>query len=1004
MTATTYPKRLIEVNLPIKDISIHARREKSIRHGHMSTLHLWWARRPLAACRAVLCASLWPDPADEDCPQSFRDAAANVLSDFAEKVQTDRQVAELCASHWTRWRSTDKSRFCANDPAAWLDMRHALLDFIADFANWDASSVVPFLEAARALTQAAHLTTGSHAPRPVVADPFAGGGTIPLEAIRIGADAIGLDLNPVAVILSKVLIEYVPRFGSQLADRVREWGVWVGRNAGKELSQLYPLTRDGRVPVAYLWARTIRCEGPACGRQVPLLRSSILGKRGSRQISFDVTRMDHADGPILVGTRPATGTIRLGKVACPWCGFTTPVERLREQLRVNRGGADTATLLCVVREAPSGGRGYEVPSTEDLLAVEQAQKQCRILAAEKPDLFPSEPTPPDGNGTLGGGYRTRKYGIERYDDFFTARQRLALVTLIKWLKRAAESAPKDELLEATITCVALAIDRMVNYSSSLCTWVPSGEFVGHTFGQGHSLPMRSDFAEVFPFSETTGGWAGAVEWVAKVCVQASRGLAFAGKSLLASADQSPLPDDSVSAIVTDPPYYDSVPYGELADFFYVWLKRGLGTLYPTLFSTTLVPKERECIVNLADQRPENGPRKDQTFFEKTMCQSLVEARRVVEPYGVCVIVFAHKSTAGWEAQLQAVIDAGWVVTGSWPIDTERSTRLRAMRSAALGSSVHIVCRPRSESSADSGAWRSVLAELPIRIHEWMPRLAEEGVVGADAIFACLGPALEIFSRYPRVEKASGEAVTLKDYLEEVWAAVAREALSIMFEGADASGLEEDARLTAMWLWTLGAGTSDSNGARTLAAEPDDEGGDDEEENGGAAKAAGGFLLEFDTARKIAQGLGAHLEKLADVVEVRGDKARLLTVSERAKWLFSKDANTTDETPTKGTTKTKPSKKQLGLFAEIEAAEKEGLLGSGGIPKVGKTTLDRVHQSMILFGAGRSEALKRFVVEDGVGKDGRFWKLAQSLSALYLSGSEEKRWVDGVLARKKSLGF
>lgn len=225
---------------------------------------------------------------------------------------------------------------------------------------------------------------------------------------------------------------------------------------------------------------------------------------------------------------------------------------------------------------------------------------------------------------------------------------------------------------------------------------------------------------------------------------------------------------------------------------------------------------------------------------------------------------------------------------------------------------------------------------------------------------------------------------------------------MMFEGADASGLEEDARLTAMWLWTLGAG---ANGPTTSGEDDadDTDGGEDDEETAAKTKAPSGFVLEFDAARKIAQGLGAHLEKLIDVVEVKGDKARLLAVAERAKSLFSKNADAADDAPAKGK-KNAASKKQLGLFAEVEAAEKEGLLGKHGVPKVGETTLDRVHQSMILFGAGRSDALKRFVIDEGVGKDVRFWKLAQSLSALYPPASDEKRWVDGVLARKKSLGF
>jgi putative DNA methylase len=452
-------------------------------------------------------------------------------------------------------------------------------------------------------------------------------------------------------------------------------------------------------------------------------------------------------------------------------------------------------------------------------------------------------------------------------------------------------------------------------------------------------------------------------------------------------------DDSVDLVATDPPYYAAIPYADLSDFFFSWLRRSLVGHHAELLGTSLVPKDEE-IVSLA-HRAAMYREKDNAWFEAQMGLACAEGRRVCVPQGLGVWVFANKETAAWEAMLGALIGAGWIVTASWPIDTESGNRLRAKDSAALASSVHLVCRPReypdgSVRADDVGSWRSVLTELPERIHEWMPRLAQEGVVGADAIFACLGPALEVFSQHSRVEKASGEVVTLAEYLEHVWAAVSKEALSLMFEDADATGLEEDARLTAMWLWTLSTGTNEE-------FEEVSEGEADDESSSGVAPS--GFPLEFDAARKIAQGLGAHLEQLSDVVEVKSGKARLLSVGERTKYLFGKAR--TEATDSKG--KTKASKKQLGLFAEIEAAEKEGLLGEAGIPKVGETTLDRLHQAMILFAAGRSDALKRFLV-DGAGTDSRFWKLAQSFSALYPAGSEEKRWVDGVLARKKSLGF
>lgn len=302
----SYPKRLIEVDLPIRRISAHARREKSIRHGHISTLHIWWARRPLAACRAVICAALWPDPADELCPQPFRDAVARLLPAFAEQVRRGGKLSSLCSEpSMKRWMRTTEGSWQASHPGSWFDMREALLDFIADFANWDASTVPAYLETARGLTQAAHEALGGlPGTRPLVVDPFAGGGAIPLEALRVGADAFASDLNPVAVLLNKVLLEYIPKYGNAeirmknadgkdvvfhgLAEAVRYWGNWVKVQAEAELTEFYPKDPDGATPIAYLWARTIQCEGPSCGFEVPLMRSLWLAKKQRGGVALSI--------------------------------------------------------------------------------------------------------------------------------------------------------------------------------------------------------------------------------------------------------------------------------------------------------------------------------------------------------------------------------------------------------------------------------------------------------------------------------------------------------------------------------------------------------------------------------------------------------------------------------------------------------------------------------------------------------------------------------------------
>jgi adenine-specific DNA methylase/O-acetyl-ADP-ribose deacetylase (regulator of RNase III) len=998
-----YPKRLIEVDLPIKRISAHARREKSIRHGHISTLHIWWARRPLAACRAVICASLWFDPTDENCPVDFREEARQVMRDWAD---VNLKLMTNDAESFNRFSGYKKNPTMLNSDE---ELRAALLDFIACFANWDNSTVPEFLETSRRLTESAHVAAGGEkGTRPLVVDPFAGGGAIPLEALRVGADTFASDLNPVPVLLNKVVLEYIPRYGQRLADEVRRWGAWVKEQAEKELAEFYPKDSDGATPIAFLWARTIQCEGPGCGAEIPLIKSLWLGKKPHNSWSLRLIpnhKLRRVDFEVVQGAKPSEvgqGTVRRGSAVCPCCGFTTPATSIRKQLAARNGGTSTARLFCVVtKRQGEQGRFYRLPNETDLEAVAKAETALSRKQRESEipfSLIPDEPLPPQG--TL--GFRVQLYGMKQWGHLFSPRQALVLATLNEKTRAVREQLKKLNnagLGEAVQAGLALNVDKMADYGSSLASWSSpaSQETVRGTFSR-QALAMVWDFAEAYPFVSSSGGWTHNLNFLTSPLEAESQCALSTGHVERASATCHPLPDDSVDAFVTDPPYYDAIPYADLSDYFIVWLKRSLeGSALADNFAS-LSQKDQECVVDEIKGH-------DAAFFERTMGEALAEGRRLTKPEGIGIVVFAHKSTQGWEAQIQAMIDAGWIITGSWPIDTEREGRVRANSSAALASSVHLVCRPREMPDgmlrvADIGDWRDVLRELPIRIHEWMPRLAKEGVVGADAIFACLGPALEVFSRYSRVEKASGEQVTLREYLEYVWAAVAKEALSLIFAGetdADVTGFEEDARLTAMWLWTLFAGAT-SNGDKQSAVDEDADDSDDEESSGKSAK-PGGFTLEYDAARKIAQGLGAHLEELTQLIEVKGDKARLLPVAERTKHLFGKEEA---EAPRRAA---KKKDKQAKLFDTLDDVEAEaGGWGEKSTPQLGDTVLDRVHQAMILFAAGRSDAMRRFLVDDGVGNDERFWRLANALSALYPAGGDEKRWVDGVLARKKGLGF
>jgi adenine-specific DNA methylase len=969
-----YPKRLIEVDLPIKKISEHARREKSIRHGHISTLHIWWARRPLAACRAVLCAALWPDPVDSFCPERFRIESIKILKNFYKQRFEEKNINNL------------------------EELRHALLNFIADFANWDNSTKKEYLDASRALTQVAHESLGGEpGSRPLVVDPFAGGGSIPLEALRIGADTFASDLNPVAVLLNKVVLEYIPKYGKKLADEIRKWGYWMNEEAEKELSEFYLKDTDGATPIAYLWARTIRCEGPGCGAEIPLIRSLWLAKKTHRSIALKLIPNPIekcVDFQIIENVNVSEigdGTVKRGSATCPCCGYTTPVALVRKQLKSKCGGTNDARLFCVVTtKATERGRFYRLPTKRDLEAVRKAGEELewRKKAHKGPlSLVPDEPS----NESNMFNNSAALYGMKTWEQFYTLRQLLTITTLIKIENKIDLHIHDDKLIVPIKTCLALLIDKIAQYNSSLCRWKPSGESLVDTFGR-QAFPMVWDFAEANVFGSASGDFIELLNWIIEMVTKTNTIQTKSASNVSRySATNHPLPDMSIQAFITDPPYYYSVQYAGLSDFFYVWLKRSLTNIHKDLFTRFLTAKDEEIIVSSPNQANAIGGKNNQ-FYQDNMTIALSEGHRIIQNNGISVIVFAQLQTTAWEAFVQSIINAGWVITGSWPIDTEMESRVIAKRQSVLGSSIHIVCRPRKKSSSslcadEIGNWRDILHELPTRIHEWMPRLKEENVVGADALFASLGPALEIFSRYSQVQKASGEIVTLKEYLEHVWTAVSKEALNMIFEGADATGFEEDSRLTAMWLWTLSTGENGLGEKRN----------DDLKELSMNGKNTV-FFLEYDAVRKIAQGLGVHLEELPNLVEIKGNKARLLPVSDRAKFLFGKEQ-------VKVRKKASKKDKQITLWGEISEKEKDiEELSIDGYSEPGKTILDQVHQSMILFAEGRSEALKRLIIEDNVGNDPRFWKLAQALSALYPKNTDEKRWVDGLMGRKKSLGF
>jgi putative DNA methylase len=1026
-------KRLAEVDFPIAAVSKHSVREKSIRHGHPSTLHLWWARRPLAACRAMLLALLLPDPADSNCPEDFKKEARKILAPLPVALAPDGE-----------------------------GLRKALLKFIGDFSNWDLSTSAVYLEAGRALVKAAH---GDEPP--LVVDPFAGGGSIPLEALRLGCEAFASDLNPVACLILKVMLEDMPRYGREkinvkkqsgeeveaegLAEALRIVGKEIKEKAEEELREFYPVESDGAKPIAYLWARTVRCEAPNCGGEIPLMRSFWLCKKPNRKraLRWEIKRQkEKGKNPEVVFEifEPKSekdvsfGTVTRAKATCLCCGTVLPPERVRAQLAAQGGGADAffdkkgiriggARLLAVVTLKPGEqGRHYRLPAVQDYQAVWKALNRIKEIldkweqgGRKDPCPFPDEPLPSKESHRAVGS-QLPLYRLKTWGDLFTARQKVAIGTLVR-LTMSLSTEP--ELKQP----LSLALTRAANAGCSLCRWHVTGEKHEGVYSR-QALPMVWDFSEGNPLSASTGGYEGAVEWVSRVADLWPK--SEPGQVEMADAANSSLPRESVAVWFTDPPYYDAIPYADLSDFFFVWLKRVLPN-HPLLRDPSnsrnpLTPKSAEAVQCEKVLTVEGKP-KDKDFYETAMARAFSEGRRILKEDGIGSVVFAHKTTKGWEALLSGMTKGGWTITGSWPISTEMGTRLNARETASLATSVHLVCRRRPED-APVGDWGDVLRELPNRVGNWMERLQGEGIRGADLVFACIGPALEIYSRYSKVVDAEDREIPLggdpeaiephkRGYLAYVWEAVGKAALEQVLGSAEAKegagALEEDARLTALFLWTL----QSTNGERKSEKEKgksekieeeeeqlrDDE--EDEEETSSKSK-KGGFTLVFDVVRRFAQPLGIRLPDWEGrIIETKKGVVRLLPVRERAKQLFGDQGTkvAADEIE-----KTQAEVLQLRLFPKNVESRGPEIKGRGrrragqqGVQisdkalrsRMEATTLDRVHAAMLLQSGGRTNAL-RALLKAEVERGPDFLRLANALSALYPKESEEKRLVDAML--------
>ncbi len=894
---TEAKKRLIEVNFPLKEVSEDSVREKQIRHGHISTLHIWWARRPLAASRATILAALLRD-----------------------------------------------------DPS----QREEYLQLIKDISPWKAvSKETPqsraLLERARKL-----VLDGNNGQPPKVLDCFAGGGAIPLEALRLGCESYALDYNPVAVLLNKAVLEYPQKFGKSivtkdvntghlgleaertvfpLLEEVKSWGSWILKEVQKELAPFYPNEKDGRIPVGYIWARTLPCQNAECGVEIPLLHHTWLATGEKTKVAFRLLP-DKKQKRIrfviaeegAIDFDPDLGTVSGAHVKCPMpdCGGTISDEKARELF--GKGMAKERLVAVVLHHPDTSGKSFRLAESADDVTFQNAARAIEVWRQKLATEWGVDPVPDETIVTERPSPNARglsaitRYEIGRWGELFNARQRLSLVVLAQKIREAHSrmlARNYDKILATAVsTYLALAADRVADYNSSLCTWSVEGGFVYHTFAR-QALAMVWDYFEINPISGSTGDWNSAIGWVERVlshCCSIDSG--STATVMQGSATSLRWQDSYFDAVITDPPYYDNVPYSDLSDFFYVWLKRSVGNLYPDLFATPLSPKSQEIVWH---QRHGGSYEAGKEFFEKEIAAAFREVHRVLKPEGIAVVVFAHKTTEAWEVILKALLAAGIYMTGSWPIHTEMETRKNAQETASLASSVYMVCRKRT--SKEVGEFPRVKTEIQTRIHEKLEKFWNEGIRGADFFMSAIGPAVEVFGRYERVEKLSGDTVSVAELLDYVERVVSEFALERILGSAELGGVDPETRFYLLWRWTY-------NSSR----------------------------VAFDEARKLATAVGAEITSLwgdGQFVRKENEFVRALGPKEREK--------------------DKKFAVQIGF----------------------NTMVDALHRACIYWERGERKQLKEHLAQT-YGANNIFWRVAQNIADVLPDGDKEKQLLQGLL--------
>ena len=791
---TTVKKKLIETSLPLEAINAASAREKSIRHGHPSTLHLYWARRPLATVRAVLFAQLVDDPASR--PDEF----PTVESQDAERARL-----------------------------------HALMEKLI---IWENSNDEKLLEQARE-----EIRKSNDGKLPAVVDPFAGGGSIPLEAQRLGLESHASDLNPLAVLINKALIEIPPKFAGWspvfpgvaeeqsswlraegLAADVQHYGQWLRDEAEKRIGYLYPkVTAPGgteHTVIAWIWARTVISPNPANPIETPLVRSWWLSKRKGKEAWVKATVVDgqvqyevqhNADGPKKGedGTRVGRGGISLAD------GTPISADYIKEQ-GVQRGLG--SHLIAIVAEDKKG-RLYLSPNVEHMAA----------SLVKAPDDVPRQELPYDPRNIW-----TPAYGLTNFSDLFTNRQLVALTTLSDLVSEArskvledalAAGIPAGERLEdggvgaeayadAVATYLALGVSRTADYCNSLCTWHTTGDKVTHLFTR-QAIPMTWDYTETNILSNSSGNFLGQLKWVVKAIQRTPAKISGEVRQISATSR-----DYADLVVSTDPPYYDNIGYSDLSDFFYVWLRKSLRTIHPSIVGTMLTPKADELVANPYRHDGKQGAEK---FFIEGFNSVFHRIREDdANPDVPMTVYYAYKqqdsgkdgtSSTGWHTLLDGLIQSGWEITATWPMRSELKNRMLSQGTNALASSILLACRPRP-AEARAVARRAFVAALKSELPEALRTLMQGAIAPVDLAQAAIGPGISVFSRYAKVREADGSDMSVRDALQLINATL-DEVL-----GEQESDLDSDTRFAVRWYRQYGWDADSSGIADQLARSSD----------------------------------------------------------------------------------------------------------------------------------------------------------------------------------------